>query len=82
MFAFKEKTLENLWKVEKMSEIYEALTNIGIAFLMLTFFIYKKDLATKHGIRPWKIIEFLFTPLVQFLLIGYSIYKKKVEKKR
>jgi len=82
MFAFKEKTLENLWKVENMSEIYEALTNIGIAFLMIIFFMYNGNLATKYDVRPWKIIGFLFTPVVQFLLIGYFIYKNKVEKER
>lgn len=63
-----------------MSEIYEALTNIGIAFLVLTLFISNKDLATKHYVRPWKIIGFLFAPVVEFLLIGYLIYKRKKDK--
>lgn len=65
-----------------MSEIYEALTGIGVVFLMLIFFMSNKDLATNHKIRPWKIVGFLSIPLVKFLSIGYFIYKKKRVKER
>jgi len=62
-----------------MYEVYEALTNIGMAFLMIIFFMYNEDIAIKHEVRSWKIMGILFTPLVQFLLIGYSVHQKKVE---
>lgn len=53
--------------------------NIGMAFLMIIFFMYNEDIATKHDVRSWKVMGILFTPLVQFLLIGHSVYQKKVE---
>lgn len=63
-----------------MSEIYKALTRIGIVFLMLIFFMSAEDLARKHSVGLGKVVGFLLTPLVQLLSIGYLVYKRKREK--
>ncbi|WP_281833311.1 hypothetical protein [Propionigenium maris] len=65
-----------------MSEIYEALTRIGMVFLALIFFMSTEDLTRKHSVGLGKVVGFLLTPLVQLLSIGYLIYKRKREKER
>ena len=61
----------------KMSEIYEALTGIGIVFLILILIRYSKNLAIKHRGRLHRAAGVLITPLFGFLLTGYTAYKRK-----